>query len=59
MGCQRGLKKIASNRDVWKLILEEVKVLGEPQSQWRRRRRTLFSEQSNNSVVVSGFHRAL
>jgi hypothetical protein len=46
----RGWRKIASNREAWKLILEEGKVMWGQQNQWRRRgrrrrrRRTLFYE---------------
>jgi hypothetical protein len=35
----RGWRKMDRNRDAWKLILKEAKVLHGPRSQWRRRRR--------------------
>jgi hypothetical protein len=38
----RGWRKIAKDRDAWKLILKEARVLHGPYSQWRARIRIIL-----------------
>jgi ribosomal protein L39E len=60
----RGWIKIATDRDAWKLILKEAKVLHGPQRQWRREKLLMSSVSSSmthkqNAKIPSGKFQSL